>query len=118
MSVDNDFISPFSNNKSSFDVFNISDALFDNLVFNSFRAPNIELPATKLVREACTPTSHGFTFVSVLITFILFNPIPNSSDAIMAKTVSDPCPISLDPVITVRKPYGSILRVVPHPSDG
>jgi hypothetical protein len=88
-----------------------------SLVFSERAAWSAALPAMKVVRLACTPTSHGFTEVSLLITARRSSGMPSSSATIMASTVSDPCPISLAPVSRVTVPKSSNLRMAPHPSE-
>ena len=81
-------------------------------------APMAELPAMKVVREACTPTSQGVISVSLLTTRTADSGSPSSSQTSCASTVSEPWPISEAPVISVTAPKSSILRMVPQPSDG
>ena len=70
-----------------------------------------------VVRLAWTPTSHGLTAVSVLRTSTRPSGMPSSSATIMASTVSDPCPISLAPVISETFPKSSSLTMAPQPSE-
>jgi hypothetical protein len=76
-----------------------------------------ELPAMKVVRDACTPTSHGVIAVSLLITVIADIGNPSSSHTSCDSTVSEPWPISEAPVISVTWPKSSSFRIVPQPSD-
>ena len=75
------------------------------------------MPATNVVRLAWTPTSQGFTAVSLLMTSTRGSGTPSSSATIMASTVSDPCPISLAPVRSETLPKSSILTMAPQPSE-
>ena len=70
-----------------------------------------------VVRLAWAPTSHGFTAVSLLMTSTRSTGIPSSSATIMARTVSEPCPISLAPVRSESLPKSSSFRMAPHPSE-
>ena len=70
-----------------------------------------------VVRLAWTPTSHGLTAVSLLTTSTRPNGIPSSSATIMARTVSDPWPISLAPVMSVTLPKSSSFTMAPQPSE-
>jgi hypothetical protein len=70
-----------------------------------------------VVRLAWTPTSQGLTAVSSFTTPTRPNGTPSSSATIIARTVSDPCPISLAPVISVTFPKSSSLTIAPQPSD-
>ncbi len=72
----------------------------------------------KVVRLACTPTSHGVMSVSLLTTVTADIGSPSSSQTSCASTVSEPWPISEAPVISVTCAKSSILRIVPQPSDG
>jgi hypothetical protein len=83
-----------------------------------FAAPIAELPPMKVVREACTPTSQGVMSVSLFTTVTAESGRPSSSHTSCASTVSEPCPISEAPVISVTCAKSSILRIVPQPSDG
>jgi hypothetical protein len=75
------------------------------------------LPATNVVRLACTPTSHGFTSVFELITYTASSGTRISSATIIASAVSDPCPSSDEPEISVICPESSTLTIAPQPSD-
>ncbi len=83
-----------------------------------FAAPIAELPAMKVVRLACTPTSHGVIAVSLLTTVMAEIGRPSSSQTSCESTVSEPWPISEAPVISVTLAKSSILRMVPQPSEG
>jgi hypothetical protein len=69
-----------------------------------------------VVRDAWTPTSQGVTSVSSFTMPMWSSGRPSSSAAICARTVSDPWPISEDPVRTVTCAKSSIFRIVPQPS--
>ena len=75
------------------------------------------LPATKVVRLAWTPTSHGLTSVSLWLTLTASRGTPSVSATIMARAVSDPCPSSEDPEMRATRPESSILIMAPQPSD-
>ncbi len=62
-----------------------------------------------VVRLAWAPTSHGFTDVSELTTSTRSSGTPSVSATIIASTVSDPCPISVAPVISETRPKSSQL---------
>ena len=59
-------------------------------VFALRAAPIAELPAMKVVREACTPTSQGVMSVSLLTTVTADIGRPSSSHTSCASTVSEP----------------------------
>ena len=75
------------------------------------------MPATKVVRLAWVPTSQGRTFVSELTTSTRSSGTPSVSATIMARTVSEPCPISVAPVITDTLPKSSSFTMAPQPSE-
>ncbi|OGL32393.1 MAG: hypothetical protein A3G97_03615 [Candidatus Rokubacteria bacterium RIFCSPLOWO2_12_FULL_69_21] len=70
-----------------------------------------------MVRLAWTPTSQGLTTVSWFTTSTRSRGRPSASAAIMERTVSDPCPISLAPVMSVSLPKSSSFRIAPQPSE-
>ena len=70
-----------------------------------------------VVRLACAPTSHGLTAVSELTTSTRSSGTPSVSATIMARTVSEPCPISVAPVITDTLPKSSSFTMAPQPSE-
>ncbi len=80
-------------------------------------ASRAALPAMNVVRLAWAPTSHGFTLVSELTTSTRSRGTPSVSATIIASTVSEPCPISVAPVITDTLPKSSSLTIAPHPSE-
>ena len=75
------------------------------------------LPATNVVRLAWVPTSHGRTLVSELTTSTRSIGTPSVSATIIARTVSEPCPISVAPVSSVTLPKSSSLTMAPQPSE-
>ena len=81
-----------------------SDAASSSLSWACDAAPRAALPATNVVRLACTPTSHGFTSVSELTTAMFSSGTPISSATIIARAVSEPCPSSDAPVMSVTRP--------------
>jgi len=74
-----------------------------------------EFPATKVVRLAWAPTSHGQMSVSVWVTTTSSALTPNSSATIWPMTVSAPWPISVAPVDDIDRTEVIDLNDCPAP---
>src|SRR5438128_919746 len=94
----------------------VTEPHVDAAVHLTFRGAGVERGAD-VVRLACVPTSHGRTLVSELTTSTRSSGTPSVSATIIARTVSDPWPISLAPVSSATLPKSSSLTIAPQPSE-